>query len=62
MKQLKIAKDRIIRDIKTLFTRRSSRVGSFWNNNYIEYERNSNRNKHLSVKEYLNKNKPYLSI
>ena len=28
------------------------RVGNFWNNNYIEYESSSGRNKNLSVKEY----------
>ena len=30
------------------------RVSKFWSNNYIEYESNSDRNKRLSVKEYLN--------
>ena len=34
------------------------RVGNFWNENYIKYETNSDRSK--SVKEYLNKIKPYL--
>ena len=29
-------------------------------NNYIEYESNSDKNKTLSVKEYLNKISPYL--
>ena len=32
----------------------------FWSNNYIEYEGNSNRNKILSVEEYLYKTRPYL--
>ena len=27
------------------------RIGIFWNNNYIEYERNKDRNKNLSLKE-----------
>ena len=36
------------------------RVRNFWSNNYIEYESNSHRNKTLSVKEYLNKIRPYL--
>ena len=37
-------KDRIIRDIKTLYKKEEKdyykpmRVGNFWNNNYIEYE------------------------
>ena len=29
------------------------RAGNFWNKNYIEYESIENRNKALSVKEYL---------
>ena len=32
----------------------------FWNNNYIGYESNGDRNKNLSVKKYLNEIKPYL--
>ena len=36
------------------------RVRNFWSNNYIEYESNSDRYKTLSVKEYLNKIRPYL--
>ena len=36
------------------------RVINFWSNNYIEYENNSNRNKTLSLEEYLNKIRPYL--
>ena len=36
------------------------RVSSFWSNNYIDYESNSDRNKTLSVEEYLNKIRPYL--
>ena len=28
---------------------------NLWNNNYIEHESNGDRNKNLSVKEYLNK-------
>ena len=31
------------------------RVGNFWNNNYIEYESNGNRNKPQSVEKYLHK-------
>ena len=33
---------------------------SFWNNNYIAYESNGDRNKSLSLKEYLDKIKSYL--
>ena len=36
------------------------RVSNFWSNNYIEYESKGDRNKTLSVKEYLNKIRPYL--
>ena len=36
------------------------RVSNFWSNNYIEYESNGDRNKTLSVEEYLNKISPYL--
>ena len=58
-------KDRIIRDTRTLFKREDDyckpiRVGNCWNNNYIEYESSGNRNKNLSIKEYLDKIKPYL--
>ena len=35
-------------------------VCNFWSNNYIEYESNNDRNKTLSVEEYLNKIRPYL--
>ena len=36
------------------------RLGGFWNNNYIEYENNGDRNKTLSIEEYLNKIRLYL--
>ena len=35
-------------------------VNNFWSNSYVEYESNVNRNKTLSVEEYLNKTRPYL--
>ena len=58
-------KDRIIRDIRTLFKQeddyyKPERVSNFWNNNYIEYESNNDSNKNLSLKEYLDKTKPCL--
>ena len=58
-------KDRIIRVIRTLFKQESyygkpTRVGNFWNNNYIKHESSGDRNKNLLVKEYLDKFKPYL--
>ena len=36
------------------------RVSNFSSDNYFEYECNSDRDKTLSVKEYLNKIRPYL--
>ena len=36
------------------------RVGDFWNTNYMEYESNGDRNKTLSIEEYLKKIRPYL--
>ena len=33
---------------------------NFYNNNFTEYKSNGDRNKSLSLKEYLNKIKPYL--
>ena len=56
--RIETIKDRVIRDIRVLFEQedyyyKAIRVDSFWNNNYIEYESNDDRNKILSVKEYL---------
>ena len=64
-KETEAIKDRIIRDIRTLFKQEGDyykpiRVGNFWSNNYIKYESSGDRNKNLSVKEYLDKIKPYL--
>ena len=36
------------------------RVSNVWSNNYIEYKSNSDKNKTLSIEEYLNKSRPYL--
>ena len=36
------------------------KVNNFWNNNYIEYENNGDKNRNLSLDKYLNKIKPYL--
>ena len=36
------------------------RAINFWSNNHIEYKINSDKNKALSVEEYLNKIRPYL--
>ena len=57
----------VLKDIRNLFEHEEEenyykplRVGNFWNNNYIEYESNRDRNKTVSVEEYLNKIRPYL--
>ena len=55
-------KDIILRDIRNLFENddeeeiyyKPVQVSNFWSNNYIEYGSNSNRNKTLSVEEYVN--------
>ena len=59
-KETKAIKDRILRDIKNLFEHEEEenyykpvRESYFWSNNYIEYESNGDRNKTLSVEEYL---------
>ena len=66
-KKTKKIKDRILRDIKNPFEHeeeenyhKSVRVSNFWSNSYIEYEIDGDRNKTLSVEEYLNKVNPYL--
>ena len=41
-----------IKDIRNVF--RTVRVNNFWSNNYIQYESNGDRNKTLSIEEYLN--------
>ena len=51
MKRERIIKDRIIRAVKTLFEQQEEdyyepeRVSNFWNNNYIEYESNGDKNR-----------------
>ena len=63
-KENKAVIDRILRDIKNLSeyeeeeTYKPVRVSHFWSNNYIEYESNGERNKTLSVEEYLDKIRP----
>ena len=66
-KETKTIKERILRDIKNLFETKEEenyykpvRVGNLWSNNYVAYESNGDRNKTLSVEEYLNKIRPYL--
>ena len=55
------------RDIKDLFEYEEEenyykplRVSNFWSNNSIEYKSSRDRNKTLSVEEYLNKTRSYL--
>ena len=61
----KAVKDRIIRDIRNLFEDegedyyQSVSVGNFWSDNYVGYESKGDR-KILSVKNYMNKSRPYL--
>ena len=55
----------LIRGIRTLFEQEEDyyepkRVSNFWNNSYIEYESNGDKNSNLSLDEYLNKIKLYL--
>ena len=57
--------DRIIRDIKKLFEQvvdysKPLTVCNFYGKKQIEYESNGDRNKTLSIKEYLREIKPYL--
>ena len=64
-KENEAIKDRTIRDIGTLFKQEDDyykpiRVGNLQNNNYIEYDSCSDRDKNLSVKEYLDKINSYL--
>ena len=53
---------RIIRDIRTLFEQQQEndfykriRAGNFWNKNSVKYQSSGDRNKNLSMKEYLDK-------
>ena len=66
-KETKSIKDRILRYINNLFEDEEEknyfkpvRVNNFWNNYYIEYKSNGNRNKAVSVEEYIHKIISYL--
>ena len=64
-KNERVIKDQIIRDIRTHFEQeedyyKPKRVNSFWNNNYIEFESNDDKNSILSLDKYFNTIKPYL--
>ena len=62
----RLIKDRITRDIRTLFEQQEKdfykpkRGSNFWNNNHIEYEINGEKNRNLPLDEYFNKISPYL--
>ena len=65
MKKNETIKDKTIRNIRNIFVHEEEiyykpvRVGNFWSNSYIDYEINGDRNKTVSVEEYLNKIRPY---
>ena len=66
-KEIKAIKDRVLRDINNLFGHEEDenyykpvRVSNVWSNIYIKYESNDERNKTLSVEEYVNKIRAYL--
>ena len=61
-KENEAIKDRIIRDIRDIFDHEKVGVGvgNFCGKNYIEYENNRDRNKTLSLEQYLDKIRPYL--
>ena len=66
-KENKAIKDIILRDIRNILRNEEEenyykpvRAKHFWNNNYIEYKSNGDRNKTVSVEDYLNKIRPYL--
>ena len=57
-----IIQDNIIRGIRILFQQEKEedyyepkKVSNFWNNNYIEYESNSDKSRNLPLDEYPNK-------
>ena len=58
-KENEVIKGRIVRDIRNFFENEKEdyykpvRVGNLWSNYYIEYESNSDRDKTLSVEEFL---------
>ena len=64
MKQSEAIRGRVFRDIRNLFEKGKKDyyklVENFGSRNYIEFESNRDRNKALSIKEYLNKTRPYL--
>ena len=66
-KKDKDIKDKVLRDIKTLSESDEEdyykliRIGNAFSSNYVEYESNVDKDKTLSIKDYADKIKPYLS-
>ena len=58
LKEVKRIKDIVLRNIKNLFE--PVRVNNFLSNDYIEYKSNGDKNRILSVEEYLDKVIPCL--
>ena len=58
LKEVKRIKDIVLRNIKNLFE--PVRVNNFLSNDYIEYKSNGDKNRILSVEEYLDKVMPCL--
>ena len=61
----RLIKDGIVNNIRRLFDQDEDyyvpkSVNNFWNNNYIEYESNGDKNRNLSFDEYINKIETYL--
>ena len=56
--------DKTNSDIRNIFKQEDFygpiRVDYLYSNNYIEYDSDGNRNKNLSIKEYLSESKSYL--
>ena len=63
--KIKAIDDKIIRDSKNLFVHEEDcykpvKIGNFYdNNNYIDHKSNGDKNKALSIKEYLDEFRPY---
>ena len=59
-------KDRITRDIRTLFETeekdyyKPKAVSNFWNNYYIQHESNGEKNRNLTLNGYFSETEPYL--
>ena len=59
-KESKAIKNRVIIDIRNFFDHEDEnyykpvKIDNFWSRNHIDYESNSEKNKTLSIAEYLN--------